>query len=260
MMGKSQILPYWKQNFLKDKKAWLLITLISMTLSACSLFNSLNARKLLANCKYELESIDVEIAKFRSAIFIGEGKKKSKVKVSDGWEVIQEHWSDIKRGHFNLDFRKLKLKANLIIDNPNDQYVVVDSLVVDAFMSNGEAFTRIIHNHSLEIPSKKSAQTQFKVEIPLEIGLNKLMDEEVIKFKGTVWSKLKLTEGFSTTIPLPVEFNQKVPRKKLKTMIDQQKKLVFKQFYKKVENATWLKSDDIKSLKKEGQNLLKGLF
>lgn len=242
---------------MKSKKL-LSLFLISILLIGCSLWGSINARKLLANCRYELKSIDVEIAKFRGAFFLNGGK--TKVKLSDGVSILKDHWSDLKAGRFNLDFSKVKLNAHLQIENPNDQYVVVDSLVLDAFMQEGDAFTRITHEQSIEIPAGESAQTHFTFKIPLEMNLLELMDQEKIRFQGTVWSKLKLVDGFSTTIPLPIDFEQKVPRQQLQKQIDAQKTKMLDQVYQKIESATGVKAKDTQDLQNKAKKLLKSIF
>lgn len=230
------------------------------TLANCSLLGSLNARKLLANCQYNIESIEVEVAKFRSAIWIGHGNNKTKVRVSDGSDFILEHWKDIQEGRFNLDFRKLHLLVNLRIENPNDQYVVIDSLIIDAFMGSEDPFTRIIHDQRVEVPAKKTGQTQFRVKIPIEEGLLNLMDQDKIKFKGTVWAKLKLTDERQATMPLPINFERKFPREALAKVIEKQKADALKDFYKKIRNATGVKTKDLKEIQHKGSKVFHDIF
>lgn len=234
-----------------------LVVIATLVATACSLWGSINARKLLANCTFEVEGFDIEIAKFSSSFVMKDGK--TKVKMQDGMSILKDHWSDIKKGQFNLDFTKMKLRAHVVVDNPNDQHVIIDSLVVDAFME-GKAFSRITHATVLEIPAKTKGRTSFLVDLPLDQGLIKLMDQKTIQFKGTVWSRLKITDSIEPTIPIPVEFEQKIPRGKIQKEIKKGKKKLISQSFKKIQKATGLSDKNTKDIKKKAEKYLEKIF
>ncbi len=234
-----------------------LIVTAAIVATACSLWGSINARKLLANCKFEVESFDVEIAKFNSSFVMKDGK--TRVKMQDGMSILKDHWSDIKKGKFNLDFTKMKLRAHVVVDNPNDHHVILDSLVLDAFME-GKAFSRITHAKVLEIPAKTKGRTSFLVDLPIDQGLLKLMDQKTIQFKGTVWSRLKITDSIEPTIPIPVELEQKIPHGKIQKEIKKGKKKLIKQTFKKIQKATGLSDKNTQDLKKKAEKYLEKVF
>lgn len=238
-------------------KSFILVGVLLSFLTACSLWGSINARKLLTQCKYQVTSLEVELAKFKSSFLMGKDQKE--VKISDGLEVLQAHWSDIKKGRFEVDLRTLKLKTLVQITNPNSQEVIVDSLVLDAFMSDGEAFSRIGHYRSLEIPSGSQDTARFDITIPVDMNLKNLMNEEKIKFQGTVWSQIKLTEGFSGTIPLPVSFDYKIPREEIQKQMNQHKSQLIQEAEQKVQSTLGISNKKIKSLKSKAKKFFRGL-
>lgn len=215
-----------------------LLSLVTLTLllwgTGCALSDSVRARTLLQNCSFALERVDLSILNI--APFIRFDGKTEKVSVQN--PPIKELLGmipQIKRGEFSLDFSKLTFSPRIAVDNPNDQEVILDSMVYEVFIDD-TFLMDAEHQKRVTVPAKKTDYVTVTLTVPTDFPLAELIEAKKIRLKGTAFLKLNITPKKSVTLDIPIDMTRDIPRDQLYAKLEQEKSKVVKELLKNVKN------------------------
>lgn len=217
-----------------NRRITLALAALFLLMSGCALSESVRARKLLGNCQFALERVDLSLLSIAPTIRFEEKGKKISVENPPVKELLALI-PQISKGEFKIDLSELKLKPVIAVDNPNDVPVILDSMVYDVFLDEG-FLMKAEHNKTARIPANKTGNVVVDLSIPVDIPIVELVEAKEIVFKGTAYLKLNISSKKTVTLPVPVNVSRDIPREKIYAKIEEEKEKVVKELLKNVSN------------------------
>lgn len=203
------------------------IFLVFILMANCASLNeSLRARKLLGNCKYELKEIRLKNFDFSPIISFRDGQTKiniEEVKVPQILLLLE----DIRKGDFSFSLKELKFDALAEIDNPNSEEVILDSLGLKLFLDNSHLLN-LAHQKNLRIAEKSKAISTIACKLPLDFPLDKLLNAKEFSLDGEAFMKVDFSKKISKEIKLPIKVTREIPREEINAAIAKEKERILK--------------------------------
>lgn len=216
-----------------------ILMLVVLMANCSSLKQSLQARKLLGNCKYELKEIRLKSFDFSPVISFNNGDRKiniEEVKITELLLLLDQ----IRKGEFSFSLKELKFDALVEIENPNGQKVILDSLGLELFLDDS-FLLNLAHDKNLIIPSKSKAISTIACNLPLNFSLNKLLEAKEFTLDGNAFMKVDFTKSLSKEVALPIKLTREIPRGQINEAIAQQKEQILKTLLEKTKRNPQMK-------------------
>lgn len=197
--------------------------------SGCSLYRSMQARKLLSKCDYRLEKVALKTFEFAPVITFD--NRKNTLNFEKPSKDLIPLLDDIKNKRFNLKLNTLSFTTYVQITNPNKQEVELDSMFFKGYLDKQFVAT-ILHREHTIIPPGRKKSVKMYLSVPLSIPLENVTTAKNVVLDGKVWLKLAIVGKKSVTIPFTVTVKKKIPRKKLDDAIKKKKSEIVRNILK----------------------------
>jgi len=213
--------------------------IIGLLLNACALGGQLRARQLLSKCTYKIVAVDVGYAGFSSRFRV-EGKEfDSKTLSYSSLKSIGKGIESLLKGQFAPDFSKLELNLKLEVNNPNNQYVQIDSLLGKASFIEGYTMD-FKHDKRLRIEESSIDTIQLEVDVPLQKKALKLLDTKTIGLDGTLFFQVEVLPDQFYQLPLEIDEEVPFPKAQIEAAIEKQKEKLIAGFKKLIPSTEGL--------------------
>jgi len=224
--------------------------LLIMMFSGCTLYRSMQARKLLSKCKYSIEKIALKTFEFAPVITFD--NRKNSFSFESPTKDLIPLLDDIRNKRFNLKLNTLSFTAFVQITNPNKQEVELDSMFFKGYLDKQFVAT-IVHREHTVISSGKKKTVKMYLSVPISVPLKKVKTAKNMVLDGKVWLKLAVVGKNSVTIPFAVTVKKEIPHKKLEKAIEKKKSEIVRSLLNKLNN-------DAHSIIDKGKELFEKLF
>ena len=196
--------------------------MLMVLMANCASFNeSLQARKLLANCKYEIKEIRLKAFDFSPIISFDKSGKKiniEEVKITEILLLLDQ----IRNGEFSFSLKELQFDVLVEVENPNAKEVIMDSVELKLLLD--ESFLLDLnHGKNLNIPAQSKAVSTIACNLPLNFPLNKLMNAKEFTLDGNAFMKVNFTKRYSKEIEVPLKITRDIPSDQINAALEEQK-------------------------------------
>lgn len=225
------------------------ILMIMVLMANCSSLNqSIRARKLLGNCKYELKEIRLKTFDFSPIISFDNSDKTVNIEEIKLPEILLL-LDQIQKGQFSFSLRELKFDALVEVTNPNGQEVILDSMEVKLLLDNS-FLLNLNHDKILNIPANSEAISTVGCSLPLNFPLNKLLSAKEFTLDGSAFMKVNFSKNLSKEIELPIKVTRDIPRDQVNKAIEEQKEKILQSLLDKTKrNPLGQKLKDLLKIK-----------
>lgn len=210
------------------------ILLLMVLMANCASLNeSLQARKLLGNCKYEIKEVRLKTFDFSPIISFDKSAQEiniEKVKIPEILLLLNQ----IRKGEFSFSLKELKFDALVEVENPNGQEVIMDSVEVKLFLDDS-FLLNLNHDANLNIPAKSKALSTIACNLPLNFSLNTLLSAKEFTLDGNAFMKVNFTKRFSKEIEVPLKITREIPRDQINAALAKQKEKIVQTLLDKVK-------------------------
>lgn len=222
----------WKMMIKLIRRGSIFMMMVFMV-NCSSLKDSIQARKLLGNCEYELKEIRLKAFDFSPIISFNDGEKTVNIEEVKLPEILVL-LNQIRKGEFSFSLKELKFDALVEVNNPNGQEVILDSMELKLLLD--ESFLlNLNHNKNVTVPANSKAISTIGCNLPLNFSLNKLLAAKEITLDGSAFMKVNFSKRLSKEIKLPIKVTREIPREQIKAAIAEGKEKIIQTFLDKTK-------------------------